>query len=226
MTVTANARRIFFGLQLVWCLGVCHLANAASLERDLGEGLSYLRVHVLPADLPAADVKPGPIVLDLRFTLAESEAVTSLKAWLEARATEKTPVFILINADTALALRSHIKDVEDQPGVISIGRPSPEVTPDLEIETNATQERAAYEALEKNTSVDALVRENTDKTRIDEASIMQARAEETDGPDEFFAPARRRADETKSDSPPPALIDRALQRAIQLHRALLALKRL
>lgn len=226
MTATPNARRLFFWFQLIWCMGACHLANAAPVERDLGEGLRYFRVHVLPADLPAAEVKAGPIVLDLRFTLAESDAATSLKAWLHTRATEKTPVFILINADTALALRNQFKDVEDLPGVISIGRPSSEVTPDIEIETNATQERAAYEALEKNIAVDALVRENTGKSRIDEASIMQARAEETDGPDEFFAPARPKSNDTESDSPPPALIDRALQRAIQLHRALLALKRL
>lgn len=226
MTAIPNARRFFFWFQIIWCVGTCHLAKAAAVERDLGEGLKYLRVHVLPADLPAAEVKAGPIVLDLRFTLAESDAATSLKGWLQARATEKTPVFVLINADTALALRNQFKELEDLPGVISIGRSSPEVTPDIEIETNATQERAAYEALEKNTAVDALVRENTGKSRIDEASIMQARAEETDGPDEFFAPARPKPDDTKPDSPPPALIDRALQRAIQLHRALLALKRL
>jgi hypothetical protein len=170
-------------------------------------------------------VKPGPIVLDLRFALAESDATSALKAWLQFRATDKTPVFILINPETALALRNQFADL-DQPGVIIIGRSSPELTPDIKIETSATQERAAYDALEKNTAVESLIRENSDKSRIDEASIMQSRAEQADAPDDFFGPARSRSNETKSESPPPALIDRALQRAVQLHRALLALKRL
>jgi hypothetical protein len=149
-----------------------------------------------------------------------------LTTWLASHAAEKTPVFLLINGETALALRTQFAKLEDQPGVISIGRSSPEITPDIAIETSATQERAAYDALEKNATVESLVRENIDKSRIDEASIMQARAEQADAPDDFFGPARPRAPETKSDSPPAPLIDRTLQRAVQLHRALIALKRL
>jgi hypothetical protein len=202
------------------------VANAAPIERDLGEGLKYFRAHVLPADLPAADVKPGVIVLDLRYALAEADASTALDAWLKFRATEKTPVFVLLNADTALALRDEVTGAGDRPGLITIGRTTAETAPDIVVETGVEQERRAYDALEKNVPVESLIRENAAKPRVDEASIMHARAEQNDSSDEFFGPERPRLPEAKAEAPPPPLVDRTLQRAVQLHRALLALKRL
>ena len=202
--------------------------HAEPLMRGLGENLRYFRAHVLPTDLPAADVKTGPLILDLRYTLAEADATTALDAWLKFRATATTPVFVLLNADTAPALRELLMTPDDRIGVITIGRASSDITPDIAIDTTNDDERHAYEALEKNSPIESLITDNADKPRTDEASIMSTRrepnaiqADATPAPPDRTAPA-----EKKSEPTPPPVIDRAIQRAVQLHRALLALKRL
>lgn len=201
-------------------------ARAEVLERDLGEGLQFFRAHVLPADLPSDKAKTGPLVLDLRYTLAETDAARALEAWLKFRATDHTPVFVLFNTDTALSLRDLVASVEGRPGLITLGRPTATFTPDIAIDCPAEEERKAYDALEKSPSVDSVLRENLDKPRVDEASIMHARAESSNGAPESAASEHPTSTEKKSPPPASNPIDRPLQRAVQLHRALVALKRL
>ena len=171
-------------------------------------------------------MKPGPLVLDLRYTLAETDAATALDAWLKFRATEKTPVFLLINPDTAPVLRELLIASASRPGVITIGRKTNDTKPDIAIITTAEEEQRAYDALARTKAIDSLLVENADKARVDEASIMRARTEVQDEPVEANPLDRIAPSQTKTEPAPPALIDRALQRAVHLHRALLALKRL
>lgn len=214
----------FSGL-LVFLSAVAAL-HSAPLERDLGEGLVYFRAPELPADLPPAAKKTTPLVLDLRFATAGDHAATALDSWLRFRATRATPAFILINAETPAALLGVFAVLKSQPGLVTIGSSSDAFTPDIVISSPPEVERRAYDALPAGTAVQALIAENTDKTRVDEASIMRERA------DPFFAaePPDLTDDEeseaSKAPPPPAAPVDHALQRAVHLHRALLALKRL
>ncbi|HTO04700.1 MAG TPA: hypothetical protein VL069_13405 [Opitutus sp.] len=199
--------------------------QAEPISRDLGDNLHYFRARVLPGDLPPADGKPKSLILDLRYALAENEAATALQTWLNAKATVETSVFVLINSDTAPALRELLATRRAHPGLITIGRIASGFEPDLVVDSSSDEERRAYDALTPDTKLATLLTENADKPRIDEASIMRARADAQEEPIEANPLDRLNPTEKKSESPPPP-IDRALQRAIHLHRALLALRRL
>jgi hypothetical protein len=203
--------------------------RAAPLQKDLGEGLAYFRVHELPQDLPAASVKPGAIVLDLRFATAHEDAGTALDAWLSFRATAPTPVFVLLDAQTAEHFASVLAAHQSNPGFLTLGESTEEFTPDVEIDASPDEEKKAYDALEKGASVSSLTTENADKPRNDEAALMHARANPAEEPsDSDLADVEQpRIDKTKPALPvPEPVIDRTLQRAIHVHRGLLALKRL
>lgn len=222
-------RHAVLGAVLASLLFVSLGAHAAPLELDLGEGLGYFRAHTLPADLPPASAKPRPLVLDLRFSTASDGAANALEAWIKFRATAATPVLVLVNADTPAAFHSVLASFKAQPGFLTLGAATPDFTPDLALDTKGDVERRAYDALEHGTSVDSLTRQNTDKPRNDEASLMHER----ENPADDFADDPLNDLTDHDDAPPartppaaPPLIDVALQRAIQLHRALLALKRL
>jgi hypothetical protein len=196
------------------------------VTRELGDDLRYFRAQVLPADLPPSDVKTGPMILDLRYTLAETEAATALDAWLEFRATATTPVFVLVNPDTAPDLRKLLTARASRPGMITIGPTSTDDKPDIAVDATSENERRAYEALTQGTTIESLIAEKADKARIDEASIMRARTEAMENPFEANSLDRITPAEKKTEPAAPPPIDRALQRAVHLHRALRALKRL
>ena len=193
--------------------------QAEPITRDLGENLYYLRARVLPGDLPPEALKEKTVIL------AEDEATTALQTWLQSRAMAETPVFVLINAGTAPALREFLAEQRSHSRLITIGRTASGFEPDISVESSDDEERRAYDALTPDIRIETLLTENADKPRIDEASIMRARADAQDEPIEANPLDRLTPTEKKTDSPPPP-IDRALQRAVHLHRALLALRKL
>jgi hypothetical protein len=77
-------------------------------------------------------------------------------------------------------------------------------------------DRRAYDALEKGADVQSLLSDYPAKPRIDEAYLEKEHIADSDSP------------EIPTDKPLPArpLVDAMLQRAVQLHRGLLALKRI
>ncbi|MEO6001731.1 MAG: hypothetical protein ABIZ04_22090 [Opitutus sp.] len=199
--------------------------RADPVERDAGEGVRYLRSHVLPADLPSAEVKNGSMILDLRYTTAEPEAATALDAWLKFRAQPHTPVIILVNSETAAVLRESLVRWAKHPNVITVGHQNPETAPDISVAANPDDEKKAYDALEHGSSIAALITENADKPRVDEASIMRSRSESGGALADASVLDDLPPDGKKVPSTPPPLIDRVLQRAVHLHRALQALRR-
>ena len=200
-------------------------AEPARIERDLGEGLSYLRVRALPADLPESAAKPVSLVLDLRYARGSEAATTALGAWLQFRASLRTPVFILVNASTAPAILDFLETDGAIPGVITIGVASSHFVPDVPLKISATTERSAYDALENGTTVETLLKDQPGKIRHDEASIAQERAVPPDEGDASVGDVI--ADVTVAPPPaPPPLIDTTLQRAVHLHRTLRALRRI
>ena len=188
-------------------------AWAAPITRDLGDGLTYVRIRELPADLPGGAAVPGQaLILDLRYLAAGRDAAAALLAWAEFRASARTPLFLLANRETGAELNAALRRVSRGKGCVVIGVPGPGFEPQLAAKSEPAAEREAYAALERGEPVMSLLTENPGKVRLDEASLNHPPAEEE-------APA---ADSVKPAPP----IDAALQRAFHLHRSLRALRRM
>ncbi len=192
---------------------------AAPVERDLGYGLAYVRVHHLPADLPVktAPGRPAPCVVDLRYVSADAEAATACLAWLKFRASPRAPVFVLANAETAAALRRPLAAHPRSTGIVVVGWPEKDFAPDVAVKTTAAHERQAYDAFERGTPLVKLLTDNPEKVRNDEASLSKDRLAEA---------SADAADNALGGQREVAPIDATLQRAVHLHRALVALKKL
>jgi hypothetical protein len=200
-------------------LALSATAVAAPLTRDLGLGLLYQRVHQLPADLPTAESeRKEPCVLDLRYVQGDAQAAALLDGWLRFHATAHTPVFVLANAATGAALLTPLAAHGPSPGLVVLGIASENFAPDIALTASPETEKRAYEALEAGTDLGTLLADNPDKPRNDEAHLAHEKDAETVAADP--------ADKPAASSAPPPLIDVTLQRAVQLHRTLLALKKL
>lgn len=189
---------------------------AAPVVRDLGEGLTYVGVAALPDDLPAASgaAALGACVLDLRYAAGGEAEAAALAAWLKARVRPAAPVLVLANAETAFALRLVLVDRTPGSGLMVVGVAGPGLAPDVAVAVAPEQERAACAALRQGAPLEELLRENRDKIRNDEASLLRERPVEGETP---VTPAKPGA---------AGVIDVALQRAVHVHRALRALKRI
>jgi hypothetical protein len=89
--------------------------------------------------------------------------------------------------------------------------------PDVAVKISPEDDRRAYDALEKGTPITVLLADNPNKVRNDEASLSKDRVAEA---------SADAADEALAGKRAPAPIDATLQRAVHLHRSLVALKRL
>ena len=209
----------------VFLLLFLSVTRAAPFTRDAGEGLTYHRVTALPADLPTAESsRTQPAILDLRYVSGDTAAATALHAWLKFHAATRAPVFLLVNADTAPALLAPFADPRPA-GLLLIGPAASALTPDLVIKTTAADERRAYDALAAGTPLSTLLLDAPDKPRIDEASLARDRVPDSTPLSDDDTDADFSAPTAKPKSPAP-LVDAALQRAVHLHRALKALKKL
>ncbi len=213
-------------------------AAAKPLILDLGQGLTYHRAYALPADLPAASpARPQPLVLDLRYTTGGTDAATALAAWLKFRARPRTPVFILANTETSPSLRAALDERDSSPGLIVLGVINPDFTPDLALTVDKKTERIAYEFLNKSESATNLITPPLEKPRNDEAALTAEWHPDRATSNSSVAPAlptdHGKRTKTAAAAPsdpaapaPPPLIDAVLQRAVHLHRALVALRQI
>jgi hypothetical protein len=191
-------------------------SQAVCIPSDLGHGLSYCRVHELPADLPPAPSgRPGPCILDLRFAKADGPGAGLLSAWVRFNASPAAPIFVLENADTSPALVA-LFPASGAGDVIVLAPVSAKLSPTISVRVDPATDRRAYEAVEKGTTLDSLLADNPAKPRMDEAYLEKEHLSDSDAPDI----------ESDKDSPPSPLVDAMIQRAVQLHRGLIALKRI
>jgi hypothetical protein len=190
--------------------------TAAAAGVSLGSGLTYFRVHELPSDLPSTPAgRTGPSVLDLRFAKSDGAAASLLGAWVRFNASATTPVFVLENSDTSASLLSLFTGAGNG-GVIVLAPAAEKLSPTVSVHVDADTDRRAYQAVEKGASLPSLLADNPGKERIDEAYLEKEHIADSDAPDI----------ETDKPSPPSPLVDFMLQRAVQLHRGLVALKRI
>ncbi len=197
--------------------------RAAPLERDLGRGLLFFRVHELPADLPAANaVGNHPVVLDLRYVPGSARDGQALFSWLKLHASLRHPVFLLANPETGGDLLDPLNSPNAVIGLIILGPAAHDFQPDIALSVPPAIERRAYDALEKGATVASLTEDNPVKSRQDEAVLEKEHL-----PDSALPDLEEDADQpaARPNAPRP-LIDAVLRRAIQLDRTLLALRRI
>ena len=213
----------------------CLATPAAPL--DLGQYLTYVRLHRLPDDFPALAAvwsKPA-LIVDLRYPAGEPAKIAPDA--LPVRPVT-APLFVLVGPDTpgeALAvLRARA------PALITLGLPAPGLTPDIAPDVKPEDDRHGYDALDDGASIESLTEDKPLGPRFDEAALVHEQAGTSTHGDEPGAhvatPPDTRAPagpptappDAHTAPPPPAKEpkDLVLRRAIQLHRALLALGKL
>lgn len=200
------------------------LAPATELT-DLGQGLSYLRISSLAecdAALRQAVPDAGTLVLDLRYTTGGDDALASLRAALTGHSAT-APLFILVSPATPPAIAQAI--TASPAAVFTLGLAGSRPAPKVVVQTDPATDRRAYDALAAGTPVATLISGKIEKEHFDEATLVQEfkngnpAAEPPPAPDPTAPKAN---DPAPKDTP---LVDRVLQRAVHLHRAMIALRR-
>lgn len=212
----------------------------AAIEKDLGQSLHYFRVtdpRANKAALVAAIEKFPALVLDLRTANAEGDFVAALHAALAQKPVGSAARFVLVNAATGPAVRAALDD-DALASVITLGPKAKNLSTDIPVSTSAEEDTRAFAALANGTELEKLIADTVEKRRYDEAKLVQDHVNGT-GPSSDDLPAdadddsieaepssngkNGAAPEKKPELPPRDLV---LERAVQLHRALLALKKI
>ncbi len=215
---TQNDRlRKILGLLLALSTLLLAPCSSASELTDLGQGLGYLRVHELEIA-----IKPiagnNALVLDLRHTTATPETVTVFAAALADRAAGSS-LFVLVSPDTPADLAVALKG-----SLVTLGIKGSQPVPQVVVDQTPEADRAAYDALESGTALASLISGKIEKERFDEASLVHEFKNGLPGnPPERGVTGTNPGPAAAGSGAP--LTDRVLQRAVHLHRALLALKR-
>ena len=201
-------------------------AEAPADPNDLGRGLRYFRATALAADLATLEpaLAAGPLVLDLRASQGDASAIARLQELLQRRtAAADRPLFVLLAADTPAAVRAAVPAA---PPIVTLGCAGPGYAPAVAVSTDSARDRAAVAALAAGRPVRELIEEKIDKTRYDEALLVRNHANGRRPTEGAPPPAAPKDKPAAADAPEPPLQDLVLQRAVFLHRALLALGRL
>ena len=209
---------------LALLLALCSRSSAAE-PSDLGYNLSYLRVHSLaeaaPALHSALSVKHA-CILDLRYTTANDDSVAALRQALTGHPAG-SPLFILISPSTPAGVVNVLPPAA--PGaLVTLGVAGSHPAPSILVKTSAATDRQAYDAFESGTPLTDLLSGKIEKERYDEASLVQEFKSGNPDPEPPLTPDPTETKADKAPEKPPLLIDHVLQRALQLHRALLALR--
>jgi hypothetical protein len=233
----AHSWPLVLGLSVLGLVSHATCLAAPAAPVDLGQNLTYVRLHHLPDDLPALNAawSKSALILDLRYPSGDN--TKNLADTLAVRA-PTAPLLVLIGpstpADAVTALRTR------DPAMITLGLPAPGLKPDIALAVKPEDDRSAYEALDAGTSVELLINDKPAAKRFNEAALVHERARESNDADRDVDAAG-----TPADAPAPAALpgkaadgqgapstqpkqpkDLVLQRAVQLHRALLALVKL
>ncbi|HEY9156012.1 MAG TPA: hypothetical protein VIM69_12825 [Opitutaceae bacterium] len=203
-------------------------APAQASVQELEKGLAYARIGDLGRDatqLEAALSKPT-LILDLRDATGTAEEAKTLAGRLGQMPAKPTDHrLILINPRTAPAIVSAVEVTE--PRQLTIGPRADGFQVDITVPTSVDDDERAFTAFASGTPLNKLDDSNPDKKRYDEATLAKNRAAavaEAEGDNEDDSPSPSPtptpATEKKPENP---VHDYVLERAIQLHHALLVI---
>ncbi|MBC7369438.1 MAG: hypothetical protein H7343_21940, partial [Undibacterium sp.] len=182
----------------------------------------------------ASPARPSPLVLDLRYATGDAGAGVALAAWLKFHAAPRTPVLLLANTATSPDLRAAFAQRDRATGLIVLGSATNEFEPDIALAVEPAADRLAYDALGNGVALATLIAPPFEKIRNDEARLVAQRLPEhspstnnySEPPVPPTAPMVSIPAAASPAAPPLPVVDVVLQRAVHLHRALLALKKL
>lgn len=191
---------------------------------DFGPDLGYLRVHSLAIQREAiaeALRQPRVLVLDLRYPADERDAGETLRQLL-ASPPARLPLLVLVSPATPVPVVGAIASSPVR--LLTLGVKDARPGPHVVVEQSAADDRRAYAALATGTALTDLISGKIEKERYDEASLVH---EFKNGNPDARPPTPGKVESPAAPeaAPPERLTDRVLQRAVHLHRALLALKR-
>ena len=232
-----NRLTLFLALGILGFPSGASCLAAPSAPLDLGQNLTYLRLQRLQDDLPAltsAWSKPA-LIIDLRHPAGDG--AKNLANTLPARP-GSAPLFVLVGPATPLGALAMLR--ARAPALITLGLPAPGLTPDIALTVKPEDDLRAYEALDAGGSIGSLINDKPAGQRFDEASLVHERTRDSNDGQQTgahvedaldvrtpVAPPAAASDVHAAPATPPAEPkDLVLQRAVQLHRALLALGKL
>jgi hypothetical protein len=233
-----RTRPPFLFLVTVLLLSIASSLSAA-IEMELGYSLAYYRITEPDADrttvLETIAHRPA-LVLDLRSLSLSEGFVDALQTALARTPPPHAVRIVLINATTSPALIAALG--HEHPSLITLGPRAPALAPDIALNISSEDDLRAFNALAKGTPLNKLINDNREKRRYDEAKLVQDHANGITPPDSVM-PADAEDDTVKTEpaevkktaaagkkAEPAPVIDLVLERAVQLHRSLLALKKL
>ncbi|HRE80222.1 MAG TPA: hypothetical protein PLN52_04200 [Opitutaceae bacterium] len=217
-------------------IGLCLLTVSAGVSaavevKDLGDGLSYLRVRSLDKTLPAA-LPTSATAIDLRGTIeATPEALATLRDWLAQTAQRPLRLF-LVDSTTRPEILEALE--RRQRYGVTLAAASPALTTDIAVNTPLSADQQAREALDHGKPIKDVLAPRVEKRRYDEAAMVRDHASGVPVPDSppdlsDATPTETAPTATTEPTPPsktPVIFDAVLQRAIHFHRALAGLKKL
>jgi len=188
------------------------------VEHVLNPHLTYLRLHLLPSDLPSDKAAVNKAcILDLRNLKASDEDSDKVYSWVRSHASSKTPVVILENEETSFNLVIPYKPSNLQAlGVITIGPKVSRIPAEIQVAVSSVDDHKAYDAFESGTRLEALITPPLDKVRDDEERL--SKEHNLDSKDETLAEPKEKT--------PIGTSDLLLIRAYGTIEGLFALKRL
>ncbi|HVU16281.1 MAG TPA: hypothetical protein VHD32_05130 [Candidatus Didemnitutus sp.] len=192
----------------------------ASAPVEIDPGLRYVRVHSLETDgavVEKACATGTPLILDVRFASAKEGDGALFARDLSARAGDE-PLFVLVSPSTPAAMASALSGSPRRLITLGVADSTPPAR--VVIVQTAEADRRAYDAAESGKDLAKLISGKVDKDRYDEASLVSDFNNGNSNPELPPSPDPRQAKENKT----APLVDRVLQRAVHLYRALTAVK--
>ena len=202
-------------------------APAPAPVQELEKGLTYARISDLGRDaqtLEAALSKPA-LILDLRDatgTAAEAKTLAGRLVQMPPKPADHR--LILVNPHTEPSITAAVEIAEARQ--LTLGPRAEGFQVDIVVPVSVEEDERAFAAFEQGTPLSELDNSNPEKKRYDEATLAKNRAavaaaaeSESDDDTPAASPTPTPADK----NPENKVHDRVLERAIQLHHALVVI---